>query len=366
MSGGTPPKGETGKRGGSAGLAAEHGEYTISGGLQGLIPAPDSDELRELAEALVRSGDGSVSAVLLYGSRVQNSHPDRWSAYDFMVIVDSYRRFFRSFCAEGYHGKAPGLLTALSYLLPPNIVSFRLPGADQPPAKCALVTGRHLRRSLGPRSPDHFLKGRVVQKLAMVWTRGPEEEREVVAALRMAREGIVGWVRPFLPRDFDLVDFAETMLRVSYRGEIRPESPERVDQVFESQREVLTAIAGESLAAAVARGEVLSTPSGYRWRRAPGRTLRWAYSLYFLGSKARATARWFKYMVTFEGWMEYIVRKINRRAGFEVEVTERERRWPLIFLWPKLFRVLAAVKAADAPTAPNKSRNTRNKGEETA
>lgn len=356
MSGATPSAGGTRETGG-AGLAADPGSPRRStSSLQGLIPAPASEELRELAEALVRAGDGSIAAILLYGSRVQNSHPDRWSAYDFMVVVDSYSRFFRSFCAAGYHGKSPLLLTTLSYFLPPNIVSFRLPGADQPPAKCALVNGRHFRRSLGPRSPDHFLKGRVVQKLAMVWTRGPEDEALVIAALRRAREGIVGWVRPYLAGDFDLEQFAETMLRVSYRGEIRPESPERVEQVFASQREILTAIAGESLAAAVARGEILSAPGGYRWKRTPGRMLRWAYSLYFFGSKARATARWFKYMVTFEGWMEYIVRKINRRAGFEVDVTERERRWPLIFLWPKLFRVLAAVKAADAPMPVDEKR----------
>jgi hypothetical protein len=44
--------------------------------------------------------------------------------------------------------------------------------------------------------------------------------------------------------------------------------------------------------------------------------------------------------VTYEDWPFYIVRKLERRAGLQVEVTERERRWPFIFLWPKLVRVL--------------------------
>jgi hypothetical protein len=317
------------------------------GGLAGLIPTPDEEGLRDNVEAVVQAGGGSVVAILLYGSRVQNSSPDQWSAYDFLAVVDSYRQFFRSLTDQGYHQKPSWLLTFLSYVLPPNIVSFHSDSPQRPPAKCAVVSPRHFRRSLGPRSPDHFLKGRVVQKLAFVWSRGPDADAVVSSALRTARNGIVQWVRPFLAGDFDVERFAETMLRVSYRGEIRPESPQRVEQVFQSQKETLTAIAGESLGAAVDRGEVVQTPTGYRWRKPPGGVLRWVYSLYFLGSKARATARWFKYMITFEGWMDYIVRKIERRLGFEVEITERERRWPLIFLWPKLFRVLSAVKATE-------------------
>ena len=82
----------------------------------------------------------------------------------------------------------------------------------------------------------------------------------------------------------------------------------------------------------------------YRWARRPGKGSWLLYTLYFTASKARATARWFKYMVTFDGWLDYILRKIERRAGFEVKIEERERRWPLIFLWPKLFVVLRALK----------------------
>lgn len=317
--------------------------------LEGLIPAPDDEQLRTAVEALVEAGGGTVAALLLYGSHVQKSSPDRWSAYDFMAIVDSYSAFFETLRAGGHHERSPRIMVSLSHFLPPNIISFRFGHPDQIPAKCAVVSPRHFRVALGPRSRDHFLKGRVVQKLALVWSRGPGEEEVVLSALRMARHGIVRWVRPFLGGEFELERFAQTMLRVSYRGEIRPESPGRVLQVFQSQRETLLAIAGESLAAAEERGEVVPCAGGYRWARPPGTAIRWAYSLYFAQSKARATARWFKYMFTFEGWLDYIVRKIQRRAGFKVEVEERERRWPLIFLWPKLFRVLRAIREAGSP-----------------
>ncbi len=318
----------------------------------GLVSPPDDPGLRETVEALVRVGGEAVGTVILYGSRVQASAPNRWSAYDFLLVTDSYSRFFEKLVRAGKHSRPAWVLTALSHILPPNVISFSMGGKDQPPAKCAVVTLKHLRRSLRALSPDHFLKGRVVQKLALVWSRGPSEEGEVVAAVRGAREGIVKWVRPFLPGPFDLDVFAKTMLRVSYRGEIRPESPKRVHQVFEAQKDTLQGIASEALQAAEGRGEVRVEDGFYRWTRKPGKSLWVFYTGYFLHSKVRATARWFKYIVTFDDWLDYIIRKIERRAGFEVEVSERERRWPLIFLWPKVFRVLRNLKTSDTP--PNR------------
>jgi len=325
---------------------------------EGLVFAPDDPRLRETVEALAETGGESVATILLYGSHVQASSPNRWSAYDFLLITDSYSRFFKRLAERGHHSRPPWILTALSHVLAPNIISFDRARDDQTPAKCAVVSPRHLRRALRPHSPDHFLKGRVVQRLALVWSRGPAEEEVVASALREAREGIVLWVRPFLTGSFDLEGFAETMLRVSYRGEIRPESPERVVKVFEAQRDTLVGVARESLGAAAERGEVFQESGTYRWARPPRKSV-WAfYTLYFGISKARATARWFKYIITFEGWIEYVQRKIERRAGFEVVIEERERRWPLIFLWPKLFLVLRTLKDPDSSSTSDNEKGS--------
>jgi hypothetical protein len=311
------------------------------------VPAPDDPRLRETVDSLLEASGKTINALVLYGSHVQASTPDRWSAYDFFLITDSYRAFFRALTGSGHHSRPAWLLTALNHFLAPNIISFDV-GKDRAMAKCAVVSPRHLRRALRRHSPDHFLKGRVVQKLALAWRRGPSEEEGLVSALQMAREGIVYWVRPFLAKGFVLEEFAEAMLRVSYRGEIRPENPGRVVQVFQSQKETLLGIAAEALESAEESGVVVRQGKTYRWARKPPFATKAYYHLYFFLSKVRATARWFKYMITFDGWLDYVVRKIERRAGFRVDVEERERRWPLIFLWPKLFRVLRAVKQADA------------------
>jgi hypothetical protein len=45
-------------------------------------------------------------------------------------------------------------------------------------------------------------------------------------------------------------------------------------------------------------------------------------------------------VVTFDNWLDYIARKVERRTGKRVEITPWERRLPLLLLWPKVVRVL--------------------------
>jgi hypothetical protein len=69
-----------------------------------------------------------------------------------------------------------------------------------------------------------------------------------------------------------------------------------------------------------------------------GYRLRWA--AYFRWSKLRATLRWVKYVALYDDWLDYLVHKVARRSGVAIELSPRERRWPLIFLWPKAIRFL--------------------------
>jgi hypothetical protein len=52
-------------------------------------------------------------------------------------------------------------------------------------------------------------------------------------------------------------------------------------------------------------------------------------------------------MLTFDDWLDYIVRKIERRSGVRIELTKSERRFPIIFLWPKALRVIRAMRNSD-------------------
>ena len=44
--------------------------------------------------------------------------------------------------------------------------------------------------------------------------------------------------------------------------------------------------------------------------------------------------------MTFDDWLDFIVRKARRHTGEDIVLTERERRMPLVFLWPRVIHYL--------------------------
>jgi hypothetical protein len=129
------------------------------------------------------------------------------------------------------------------------------------------------------------------------------------------------------------------MLRVSFAAEIRPESSDRSRTLFEAQQDYLRPVYGLLLGELRDAGALVEPePGAFALARPAGRLERLRLSLYFAWSKVRATTRWAKYIVTFDDWLEFILRKARRHSGQEIELTPRERRLPLVFLWPRVFR----------------------------
>jgi hypothetical protein len=59
-------------------------------------------------------------------------------------------------------------------------------------------------------------------------------------------------------------------------------------------------------------------------------------------SRRRGQMRWPKYLFLYENWVDYMLEKIERSTGRRLEVTPRERRWPLIFGWRHFFALRRA------------------------
>jgi hypothetical protein len=292
--------------------------------------------VRALAQRLVDTCDGTVEAVLLYGSHLHGAAPGRHSALDLVVVVSDYRSFYRALRAAGEIHRPSRLLTGLAMILPPNVIAYEPDEGAEGFAKCLVISTGHFERALGERPPDHFILGRLVQQVALVWAKTDEREQWVRAWLHRARSGVLAWVGPTLPDTFDAEIVGRTMMEVSYRAEFRPEAANRSQVIFENQRDHFRTVFGPLLEGAVKDGWVEPTTDGYRLVGRRQGFGRW----YFARSKARVTARWFKHVFTFDKWLPYIVRKVERRTGAKVELTHLERRWPLIFLWPRVVRVL--------------------------
>jgi len=101
------------------------------------------------------------------------------------------------------------------------------------------------------------------------------------------------------------------------------------------------------LQSGVRDGRLVAEGDMFRLAKKPSWRERWRAANFFRRSKVRATLRWFKYMLTFDDWLDYIVRKIERRSGERIELTRAERRFPVILLWPKAFRLIRALRNAE-------------------
>jgi hypothetical protein len=239
-------------------------------------------------------------------------------------------------------------MASLAWLLPPNVIAFSPEGEEGPIAKCLIISARDFERELSTRSRDHFMISRMIQEVGVLYVRDAAAERWLHDRLKAARRTVLDWAAPYVPAPFSAESLTREMIAICYRSEIRPESASRASSVFEAQRVYLVETYEKLLADAIGEGHVVREGQGYRSARRPGPMARLRRSAYFNFSKLRVTARWIKHVLTFENWLPYVVRKVERRTGMSVELTPLERRLPLIFLWPRVFRVLRNRPAEEA------------------
>ncbi len=313
----------------------------LRAGLAAGLDASPSPHAQALAQTLGHAFGPTALAVIHYGSHAQGSDARRESAFDFFVILDRYRDGYASLAATIGTSYTPRTAALLNHILPPNVIAV-IDQTQLPPlaAKCAVLSLRDLRRESSARARDHFVQGRLFQYVQLVWTRDPEARAAVADTIIEARARSFDWGRPSLPPTFDAEEYFRILLERSFSAEIRPERGGRIEALLGAQREVVIRIY-DSLLQRLGRERIL-LPEGkvYRLASAAGAFETLRIGLYFRVSKLRATARWLKYVALYDDWLEYLIHKIARRSGRNIELTARERRWPLIFLWPKAISYL--------------------------
>ena len=134
-----------------------------------------------------------------------------------------------------------------------------------------------------------------------------------------------------------LDDFLPAMLGLSYESEVRIVEPGKIAALLDVERDHYSAL-GRALLGALgatpvdASANVFQLPAGAADARGElQRCLR--------RSRRRAYLRWPKYLVTYDGWLDYLLQKLAR-TGNQVSLTERQRRHPLIFALPVLYQMM--------------------------
>ncbi|MBX7185232.1 MAG: hypothetical protein K1Y01_08830 [Vicinamibacteria bacterium] len=261
------------------------------------------------------------------------------SAYDLMLVCDRPADFYRAMGKAGFLRRSPALLGLLDGLLPPTQIRLAH-GAGL--AKASVLSMAALQRAVSARRKDQFIAGRLFQDVHVVWASGPDSIRQVEDAIRSARLVTLDWVAPDLPQRFAAPDYVRQLFRTSFGFEVRPEAGGRADALYEAQAARLVPLFQRVLESLCEQGRLRSEGGAtFSLPAPPSRLQSLQRRAYLEWSRVRATARWPKHAVTFDGWLDYIIRKAERHSGETIVLTPLERRLPFLLLWPRAFRFLA-------------------------
>ena len=315
--------------------------------------SPSDDAALDAAAARLASaaGDTLVGLVFFGSRRTGAARANAWSAYDVFVVVEAYRPFYDALRRAGLTGKSPSRVALVSRWLPPTQYSLRFE-AEGVHVKASVIRSDTWRRETSPRRRDHFCIGRLFQPTRVLLARDGAARQELLDGLVGAVRETWTWSRPWLPARFDADAYGRSALGTSMRWEVRPEPAGRADALWEAQKILQVPVFEALLRELAERGEVVAVADepGLFAAAHPVRVVeRLRLDLYFRRSMARATTRWLKHTVTFEGWLDYIVRKASRHTSEPMELTVRERRWPWIFLWGRLFAYLRTKNRKGSP-----------------
>lgn len=311
-------------------LAASRSSDGLAGLLDSALAVPGALETaRPFLGDIVSAPERSVRAVLLYGSCLWPTVRARTSCPDLMVVVDSLARFHRGLSA-----------TLLGAVLPPSV--YRLRRGHDEHAKLSVVTAAQLSSQCSPTAKDLHLAGRLSKRVALVWARDCASRVLVVDAQVAALRTLAPLALSRLGQRVALDRFIEMLMRVSYESEIRIVEPTKVAALFAAEREHYRAVARALLADLGARSDgatdqlivpahAIASPAllARRLRR----------------SRRRALMRWPKYLITYDGWLDYLLKKLER-TGEPVALTPWQRRLPLVLALPVLLRLATAHRLA--------------------
>jgi hypothetical protein len=285
---------------------------------------------RAMSDAIVARHKDCLIATLFYGSCLRPMGDDDSTVVgpgaageqlmDFYAIVDNLRRANR------------GLVSALgNRLLPPNVFYLEVPfNGGRVRCKYAVVTLAQFRRLVQADTTQNYFWGRFCQPTAVPFARGGTRDT-LVEVLADAVITTVGAVAPLLDTAFTARDLWVRALAESYGAELRPEAGARPAQVHDAHAGRYAALTPVALAAAgftaTSDGDGRFAPVGdARARRRTRRAWTWRRVL----GKTLNVLRLMKAVFTFEGGADYVAWKIQRHSGVRVDISDWQRRHPLL------------------------------------
>jgi len=287
-----------------------------------------------LAEQFVQRHGTSVAAVLFYGSCLRRESIE--GVLDFYVLVDRYR--------DAYRSRA---LAWANAALPPNVFYLET-DTEIGTLRCkyAVISCDDFDRGARPGGLRSSIWARFCQPALSVWTRDTAARRRISSAVSEAILTAVGRVVPLMADSrgvarFDSEQLWLRVLKETYSAEWRTESLETIESLHAAApdryalatRRALDELANRGVLQVASRGDRFEVSAVHRPTSRPRPVRRPLAKFVYLLALLKSIA-------TFGDWLPYVLWKLERHTGARVELSERQRRHPLIWAWPVIWRLL--------------------------
>ncbi len=269
---------------------------------------PIQPEVVTLITALRARFGEQFAGALYYGSCRRQTQPE--GVIDLHVLLHDPRRVLGAVSAT------------LCRLLPPNVYYLEVRHGDVTVrCKYAVLSVAQFHRSCTQAAFHSYFWARYAQPLTLI---GLYDREAALDSLVTALETLAVRSLPLVDDGADWHDFWVRTLGLCYRAELRAEGGGRAAFLVAGHPDHYQELGTTVLE---------DLPRGRRW---PARV---AWTLRIIVGKPLSLARLIKGLYTFDGGLDYVAWKLERHTGRPVEIPERVRRWPLVFLWPLIFKL---------------------------
>lgn len=295
----------------------------MSDALQALIGAELRREVpppvRALAEQLAQRAEGAAVAVLFYGSNLRDACLD--GVLDFYIVLDRVNAWPGSRLAALANG-----------VLPPNVgyCEEQLDGHALR-AKYALISLSQFRRGVSHDALDTTLWARFSQPCCVAWVRSEVDLDAAVEVVSQAVTTAARWAAELGPESGEALAYWRALFASTYAAELRVERGGRGHDLVARDADRYVRLLPAAWSAAgigfAASGLATVAPEISQSERKLA-TRQWALRRRL--GKFLNLARLLKAAFTFDGAVDYVVWKVERHSGIRPEVTEWQRRHPLL------------------------------------
>ena len=274
-----------------------------------------SARVEQTCTDIAAAHNGHVRGFLYYGSSLRDVD-DASKMLDFYVIVDSYKTVH----------KGRPIRQLINRLIPPVVYYYEREDEDGTLTTCkySLISLPEFERRCGKSARLSVIWGRFSQPSLLYFPKSDAIKHRILTARANAVLHLARSTEGLFNRPTDAISFWARGFRESYRTELRPESSDgRSKEIVAKYAERYTQLmdiiyGGTNDAGHYVIPQSSDTKANRQWllRR-------------FIG-KPTAALRVLCNAMTFDGGLDYVLRKVERHSGVTIEPTPFQQKHPVL------------------------------------